>query len=81
MVIAVLQPTGAVGLVGSGESPQPDSIAASAMLTGIRINIRKLPFLRITHQYDRTVVEMREKPISSIPKPRQGLARFTPFNV
>jgi hypothetical protein len=46
MVMAALHPTGEVGLVvGSAELPQPDSIAANAMHTGIRINIRNLPVL------------------------------------
>jgi hypothetical protein len=45
MVMAALHPTGEVGLVGSAELPQPDSIAANATHTGIRINIRNLPFL------------------------------------
>jgi hypothetical protein len=31
MVMVVLHPTGDVGLVGSAELPQPDSIAANAM--------------------------------------------------
>jgi hypothetical protein len=39
MVMAALHPTGEVGLVGSVELPQPDSIAANATHTGIRINI------------------------------------------
>jgi hypothetical protein len=43
MVMAALHPTGEVGLVGSGELLQPDSIAANATHTGIRINIRNLP--------------------------------------
>jgi hypothetical protein len=43
MVMAALHPTGEVGLVGSAELPQPDSIAANTTHTGIRINIRKLP--------------------------------------
>jgi len=42
MVMAALHPTGEVGLVGSAELPQPDSIAANATHTGIRINIRNL---------------------------------------
>src|SRR5712691_8144404 len=45
MVMAALHPTGEVGLVGSGELPQPDSIAANATHTGIRVNIRNLPLL------------------------------------
>jgi hypothetical protein len=45
MVMAALHPTGEVGLVGSAELPQPDSIAANATHTGIRIKIRNLPFL------------------------------------
>lgn len=45
MVMAALHPTGEVGLVGSAELPQPDSIAANATHMGIRINIRNLPFL------------------------------------
>lgn len=45
MVMAVLHPIGEVGLVGSAELPQPDSIAANAMHTGIRINICNLPLL------------------------------------
>jgi len=43
MVIAALHPTGEVGLVGAGELPQPESIAANATHTGIRINTRNLP--------------------------------------
>ena len=39
MVMTVLHP---VGLVGSAELPQPDSIAANATYTGIRINIRHM---------------------------------------
>jgi hypothetical protein len=45
MVMAALHPTGEVGLVGSAELPQPDSIAANATHTGIRINIRNLSLL------------------------------------
>jgi hypothetical protein len=45
MVMAALHPTGEVGLVGSAELPQPDSIAANATHTGIRLNIRNLPLL------------------------------------
>jgi hypothetical protein len=45
MVMATLHPTGEVGLVGSAELPQPDSIAAIATHTGIRIDIRNLPLL------------------------------------
>jgi hypothetical protein len=45
MVMTVLHPTGGVGLVGSAELPQPDSIAANATHTGIRNNIRNLPLL------------------------------------
>jgi hypothetical protein len=45
MVMAALHATGEVGLVGSDELPQPDSIAANATQTGIRINIRNLPLL------------------------------------
>jgi len=37
MVMAALHGTGEVGLVGSAELPQPDSIAANATHTGIRI--------------------------------------------
>jgi hypothetical protein len=48
MVMAALQPTGEVGLVGSAELPQPDSIAANATHTDIRINIRNLPCRTIT---------------------------------
>jgi hypothetical protein len=44
MVMAVLHPTGEGGLVGFAELPQPDSIAAKATHTGIRINIRNLPW-------------------------------------
>jgi hypothetical protein len=44
-VMATLHPTGEVGPVGSAELPQPDSIAANATHTGIRINIRNLPLL------------------------------------
>jgi len=40
MVMAALHPTGEVGLVGSAALPQPDSIAANATHTGIRIDIR-----------------------------------------
>jgi hypothetical protein len=43
MVMAALHPIGEVGLVGSAELPQPDSVAATATHTGIRINIRNLP--------------------------------------
>jgi hypothetical protein len=43
MVMAVLHPAGEVGLVGSAELPQPDSIAANATHTAIRITIRNLP--------------------------------------
>jgi hypothetical protein len=45
MVMVVLHATGEVGLVGSTELPQPDSIAANARHTGIRINVRNLPLL------------------------------------
>jgi len=48
IVMVALHPTGEVGLVGlveSAELPQPDSIAANATHSGIRINIRNLPFL------------------------------------
>jgi hypothetical protein len=45
MVMAALHATGEVGIVGSGELPQPDSIAANATHKGIRINIRNLPLL------------------------------------
>jgi hypothetical protein len=48
MVMATLHPTGEVGLVGSGELPQPDRIAANATHTGIRINIRNLPLSEVT---------------------------------
>ena len=47
MVMTVLHPTGEVGPVGP-ELPQPDSTTANATHTGIRINIRNLPCLRIT---------------------------------
>jgi len=43
MVMVALHPTGEVGLVGSAELPQPDSIAANATHKWIRINIRNLP--------------------------------------
>ena len=46
MVMAALHPTVEVGLVGAGELPQPDSIAANATHTGIRINTRNLPSLQ-----------------------------------
>jgi hypothetical protein len=46
IVMAAVHATGEVGLVGwSAELPQPDSIAANATHTGIRINTRNLPFL------------------------------------
>jgi len=45
MVMTVLHPVGEVGLA---ELPQPDSTTANATHTGIRINIRNLPCLRIT---------------------------------
>ena len=45
MVMATLHATGEVGLVGFAELPQPDSIAANARHTGIRIDIRNLPLL------------------------------------
>jgi hypothetical protein len=67
MVMAALHPTGEVGLVGSAELPQPDSIAANATHTGIRINIRKLPLLdgslnrvayaMLIREYDRPVFQ------------------------
>ena len=47
MVMATLHVTGEVGLVGSAELPQPDSIAANATHTGTRINIRNLPYLDV----------------------------------
>ena len=40
-----VHPTGEVGLVGSAELPQPNSIAANPTHSGIRINIRNLPLL------------------------------------
>ena len=46
MVMAALHSTGEVGLVGSAELPQPDSIAANAMHKGIRINVRNLLLLQ-----------------------------------
>ena len=47
MVMAALHATGGVvlgdvGLVGSAELPQPESIAANATDAGIRINIRNM---------------------------------------
>jgi hypothetical protein len=45
MVMAILHPTGEVGLVGSAELPQPDSITANPTHIGIRIDIRNLPLL------------------------------------
>jgi len=48
MVMATLHPTGEVGLVGSGELPQPDRIAANATHTGIRINLRNQPLSEVT---------------------------------
>ena len=52
MVMAALHPTGEVGLVGSAELPQPDSIAANPTHTEIRINIRNLPRRPITDELD-----------------------------
>ena len=45
MVMAARHATGGVALVGSAELPQPDSIAANATHTGIRLNIGNLPSL------------------------------------
>jgi len=44
MLMAALHPPGGVGLVGSGELPQPDSIAANRTHTGIRIKLATLFF-------------------------------------